>query len=129
VLRHAAPVAFVATTDAERARAFYEDTLELELVADEPFALVFDLAGTVLRIAKVERLAPQPHTVLGWLVDDVDAAVDWLVARGVEPVRYAGLEQDERAIWNSPGGARIAWFRDPDDNTLSVTQAEARSPL
>jgi len=122
VLRTAAPIAFVATTDAERARAFYAGTLELELVADEPFALVFDLAGTTLRVAKVDRLDPQPHTVLGWLVDDAGAAVDWLVARGVEPVRYSGLDQDEQGIWRSPGGARVAWFLDPDGNTLSVTQ-------
>jgi catechol 2,3-dioxygenase-like lactoylglutathione lyase family enzyme len=129
VLRTAAPVAFVATTDPVRARAFYADTLELALVADEPFALVFDLAGTALRVAKVDRLEPQPHTVLGWLVDDVGGAVDWLVARGVEPARYAGLDQDERGIWSSPGGARIAWFLDPDGNTLSVTQPVPRSPL
>jgi catechol 2,3-dioxygenase-like lactoylglutathione lyase family enzyme len=122
VLRDARPVAFVATTDPPRALHFYRDVLGLELVADEPFALVFDLAGTTLRIAKVERLDPQPHTVLGWVVEDVTAAVDGLRARGVEPTRYPGMEQDVDGVWRSPGGARIAWFVDPDGNTLSVTQ-------
>ena len=118
-LRGAAPVAFVATTDAERAQAFYAGTLGLELLADEPYALVFDLAGTQLRVAKVEQLDPQPHTVLGWTVDDVARTLDTL---GIEPLRYAGMEQDERGIWTSPSGALIAWFADPDGNTLSVTQ-------
>jgi catechol 2,3-dioxygenase-like lactoylglutathione lyase family enzyme len=115
VLRDARPVAFVATTDAGRALAFYRDVLGLELTADEPFALVFDLAGTTLRIAKVERLVPQPHTVLGWIVADLEA-------HGVEPARYPGMEQDEAGIWRSPGGALLAWFVDPDGNTLSLTQ-------
>jgi catechol 2,3-dioxygenase-like lactoylglutathione lyase family enzyme len=122
VLRDARPVAFVATTDAGRALAFYRDVLGLELTADEPFALVFDLAGTTLRIAKVERLVPQPHTVLGWVVGDVAAAVADLETHGVEPARYPGMEQDEAGIWRSPGGALLAWFVDPDGNTLSLTQ-------
>jgi catechol 2,3-dioxygenase-like lactoylglutathione lyase family enzyme len=122
VLRDARPVAFVATSHAGRALAFYRDVLGLELVADEPFALVFDLAGTTLRIAKVERLVPQPHTVLGWIVEDVAVAVGELRAGGVEPVRYAGMEQDEAGVWRAPGGALVAWFVDPDGNTLSLTQ-------
>jgi len=122
VLRNARPIAFVATTDPGRALAFYRDVLGLELVADEPFALVFDLAGTTLRIAKVEHLVPQPHTVLGWFVGDVATAVAELRARGVEPARYAGMDQDEAGVWRSPGGALLAWFVDPDGNTLSLTQ-------
>src|SRR5438445_13568400 len=104
-LRGAAPVAFVATTDAERAQAFYAGTLGLELLADEPYALVFDLAGTQLRVAKVEQLDPQPHTVLGWTVDDVARTLDTL---GIEPLRYAGLETYERGIWKSSNGATSA---------------------
>jgi hypothetical protein len=96
--------------------------LGLALVADEPFALVFDLAGTMLRIAKVEQLVPQPHTVLGWIVEDISTAVAGLRAQGVEPARYPGMEQDELGIWRSPGGALLTWFRDPDGNTLSLTQ-------
>jgi catechol 2,3-dioxygenase-like lactoylglutathione lyase family enzyme len=115
-------MAFVATTDAARAIAFYRDVLGLELVEEDPFALVFDLAGTPLRVVKVERLAPQPYTALGWVVDDLDATLAGLRARGVEPNRYPGMEQDEAGIWRSPGGALLAWFVDPDGNTLSLTQ-------
>src|SRR4051794_33341989 len=120
-LRGAAAVAFVATVDPERAKAFYVDVLGLELIADEPYALVLDLAGTPLRIAKVEQLQPQPHTVLGWAVEDVGAA---LAGLAVEPLRYAGLDQDAAGIWTAPGGARIAWFADPDGNTLSLTELQ-----
>jgi len=122
MLRDAAPIALVTTTDPERARAFYEGALGLTFVADEPFALVFDLAGTMLRIAKADSLTPQPFAVLGWRVPDVERAVRALSAGGVAFERYAGLEQDEMGVWDSPSGGRIAWFRDPDGNVLSLTQ-------
>jgi catechol 2,3-dioxygenase-like lactoylglutathione lyase family enzyme len=120
VLDAAPPVAFVSTTDPERARAFYHGKLGLTFVADEGFALVFDLAGTMLRVTRVERLRPQPFTVLGWRVDDAEAAAAALASRGVTFERYPGLEQDVLGIWRSPSGARIAWFRDPDGNVLSI---------
>ena len=76
----------------------------------------------MLRVARVERLEPQPFTVLGWRVDDVVAAVRTLLARGVAFELYSGLDQDDLRIWTSPSGARIAWFRDPDGNLLSIAQ-------
>ena len=115
-------VALVATRDPERARRFYGEALGLRLVSDDPWALVFDAAGTRLRIQKVERLTPQPFTVLGWQVASIDAAVDGLAARGVKFERYDGMDQDARGVWTAPSGARVAWFKDPDGNTLSVTQ-------
>jgi catechol 2,3-dioxygenase-like lactoylglutathione lyase family enzyme len=115
-------MAFVATTNAATARRFYADVLGLPLVEDNPFALVFDVNGTMLRVQKVERIEPPPFTVLGWQVDDIDASVDALRARGVSFVEYPGMHQDERRIWQAPGGARIAWFKDPDGNTLSLSQ-------
>lgn len=121
-LRGAEPIALVPTTDAARSRAFYEETLGLAFVADEPFALVFDLAGTMLRVAKVDAFTPQPFAVLGWRVPDAGQSVRALTERGVGFERYAGLDQDELGIWSSPSGARIAWFRDPDGNVLSLTQ-------
>ena len=121
-LSGASPIALVATTDPVRARAFYEETLGLRFVADEDFALVFDCAGIPLRIARVESFTPQPFTVLGWRVDDIAGAVETLGARGVMFERYPGLEQDDAGVWTSPGGARVAWFKDPDGNTLSLTQ-------
>ena len=108
--------------DPSRARAFYEDVLGLSLVADEPFALVFDLAGTMLRVTRVDALEPQPFTVLGWRVDDIQSAVRALAERGVRFERFPALEQNGLGIWTSPSGARVAWFEDPDGNTLSLTQ-------
>lgn len=117
-------VAFAPTTDAAKARAFYEGVLGLRLVADEkPFALVFDANGTMLRVTTVHELKPDPFTVLGWDVEDIEATVDRLTAAGVEFNRYKGVNDgDARGIWNSPSGARVAWFKDPDGNVLGVTQ-------
>jgi catechol 2,3-dioxygenase-like lactoylglutathione lyase family enzyme len=122
VLADAPPIAFLATTDAERARRFYAGVLGLSFVADDGFALVFDLAGTMLRLARVERLAPHPFTALGWRVPDVEEAVRALAARGVVFERFDGLEQDELGVWMAPGGTRVTWFQDPDGNRLSVSQ-------
>ena len=121
-LEGSSPIALVATTDPARARVFYEETLGLRFVADEDFALVFDCAGIPLRIARVESFTPQPFTVLGWQVDDIVSTVEMLSSRGVRFERYPGLEQDLLGVWTSPSGARVAWFKDPDGNTLSLTQ-------
>src|SRR5262245_60566274 len=115
-------MAFVATTNAATARRFYVDVLGLQLIEDTPFALVFDVNGTSLRVQKVEHLEPLPFTVLGWEVTDIEASVDQLRARGVSFNEYPGMQQDARRIWQSPAGARIAWFKDPDGNTLSLAQ-------
>jgi catechol 2,3-dioxygenase-like lactoylglutathione lyase family enzyme len=117
-------IAFAPTTDPAKARAFYESTLGLRLVADEkPFALVFDANGIMLRVTTVHELKAQPFTVLGWRVVEIEGTVDKLVAAGVEFLRFQGMnDNDHRGIWNSPSGARIAWFKDPDGNVLSVTE-------
>ena len=118
----APPIAFLATTDAERARLFYAGVLGVRLVTDDQFALVFDLAGTMLRLVRVESFTPQPFTVLGWRVPDLDAAIRQLSRGGVHFERFEGLEQDEAGAWEAPGGTRIAWFKDPDGNLLSLSQ-------
>jgi catechol 2,3-dioxygenase-like lactoylglutathione lyase family enzyme len=115
-------VAFVATKDAPSAKTFYENVLGLRLVSDDSFALVFDANGTMLRVQKVQELNPAPYTALGWDVTDISSEVEELVKRGVVFNRYEWLPQDDRGIWTAPGGARIAWFKDPDGNTLSLTQ-------
>jgi catechol 2,3-dioxygenase-like lactoylglutathione lyase family enzyme len=115
-------MAFVATTRPDEARAFYAGVLGLQLTIEDPFALTFDAAGTTLRVAKVERLAPADYTVLGWVVDNIHSAVDGLAARGAQFERFSFMQQDDRGIWTAPGGAQVAWFKDPDGNTLSVTQ-------
>jgi catechol 2,3-dioxygenase-like lactoylglutathione lyase family enzyme len=116
-------MAFVATRDGARARAFYEGTLGLRVVSDDDFALAIDAGGTTLRVQKVAALAPHPFTALGWEVADIAATIDALAGRGVVFARFPGVEQDARGVWVSPGGgARVAWFKDPDGNTLSLTQ-------
>lgn len=116
-------VAFVGVCDPDRAKIFYRDRLGLRLVSEElPFALVFDVQGTMLRVTVVPEVKPAKFTVLGWKVPDIQAAVSSLDKEGVEFQRYAGLQQDGLGIWTSPSGARVAWFHDPDGNILSVTQ-------
>lgn len=115
-------VAFAAATDLRRAREFYEHKLGLPVVSHDDFACVFDANGTMLRVTAVAAVAPAAYTVLGWRVADIEATVLGLAAEGVAFSRYDGMDQDEHGIWTAPGGAQIAWFSDPDGNTLSLTQ-------
>lgn len=117
------PIAFLTTADPENAREFYASTLGLEFIADEPFALVFRLGAFKLRVQKVDAFAPATHTVFGWEVEDMAAAINALRDNGVVFERFAQIEQDDDGVWSSPSGARIAWFKDPDGNLLSLTQA------
>jgi len=115
-------VAFIATKNAAASRAFYEGVLKLKLTADEPYALVFDADGTMLRVVKVQEVTVTPYTVLGWAVADIAAAVSELAGRGVHFERYDGMTQDESGVCTFPGGAKVVWFKDPDGNTLSLTE-------
>jgi len=117
------PVAFVASTDLERSRAFYVDLLGLEPVDVDEFALVVRSGAVPVRISHVRDHVAAPFTVLGWEVDDVAREVGALRALGVETMRYPWVEQDDDGVWAAPGGARVAWFADPDGNVLSFTQA------
>lgn len=117
-------MAFAATTDAEAAKDFYENKLGLKLVEDSPFAIVFDAGGTMLRVQKAQKLDPPQFTVLGWEVADIAAKIKELVARGVQFNHY-GMEfpkQDELGVWTTPDGTKVAWFKDPDGYTFSLTQ-------
>ena len=118
-------VAFAATTDGGRAAAFYGTVLGLPIRSDDAFAIVFDANGVELRVQKVERLTPQPFTAMGWQVADIVRVLARLAAANVTPERYAWLDQDAAGIWHAPSGARVAWFRDPDGNLLSVAQYQA----
>ena len=115
-------VAFAASTDLPRARAFYEGVLGLPAVEQNDFACVFDANGTMLRVTAVREVSPAGYTVLGWRVADIEAVVAGLSARGVAFSRFDGMEQDDNGIWTSPGGSKVAWFTDPDGNVLSLTQ-------
>ncbi len=114
-------IAFVATTDSERSKAFYRDTLGLTLVADEAFAMVFQAGDTMLRIQKAQAFTPHPFTALGWRVNEIRPLIDELRAKGVKFKRYEFFEQDAFDVWTTPDGTEVAWFEDPDGNTLSLT--------
>ncbi len=123
MLANASIVAFAPTRDQERAIKFYRGKLGLKLTSQDGFAAVFDAHGAMLRVTSVpEPLRPQPFTILGWKVADIAETVRSLLSAGVTFERYPQIAQDEPGIWTAPGGAKVAWFKDPDGNILSVTQ-------
>jgi catechol 2,3-dioxygenase-like lactoylglutathione lyase family enzyme len=116
-------VGFVSIVDVPSAKAFYRDTLGLRLVMEEPpFALVFDANGIMVRLGMAKELPPAHGTVLGWQVPEIAATVKELGQAGVRFERFEGMAQDALGIWTSPTGAKIAWFKDPDGNILSVSE-------
>ena len=115
-------MAFVPVSNADEARWFYRDRLGLELVAEDGFALAFNVEGVMLRATLIPKFTPQPFTVLGWQVVDACAVAKRLAAGGVALERYSGLAQDDDGLWHAPGGALVGWFKDPDGNVLSITQ-------
>ncbi len=124
-LSSAAPVTFVPISDKDKALAFYRDQLGLTFVLDQsPFALVFDLNGTMLRATFVGEFQAFPFTVLGWSVPDIAVSVVELTAAGVSFNRYPWMQLGEGAlpIWTAPGGTQIAWITDPFGNVLSLQQ-------
>lgn len=127
-LRMNEPIAFIPTRDPAAARAFYERKLGLRLESEDDFALVFRAGkppGLMLRVVNTPEFQPAPYTIFGWQVEDIVASVKLLVASGIEPLRYGFFEQDDLGIWSSPSGAKVAWFKDRDGNTLSVSQHPA----
>ena len=115
-------MAFGATNDASKAKVFYQEKLGLKLISDEPFALVFDANGTVLRIQKAKNWTPPEFTVLGWEVPDIAQAVSALTGNGIQFLRVPSLKQDDLGIWSADERTKVAWFRDPDGNILSLTE-------
>lgn len=124
MLNQSTVVAFVATSKPDSARSFYEETLGLRLITDDAFAVVFDANGVMLRVQKVLSHTPPNYTVMGWDVADIRSSVNELLSKGVRCERYEWLEQDGSGVWTSPNGGKIAWFKDPDGNILSLTQFE-----
>ena len=115
-------VAFVPIKDSEKARAFYEGVLGLRFVKDDGFALVFDANGIKVRAAKMKDFTPAQFTVLGWQVQDIENVVRALQSKGVHCEIFGFFKQDELGIWTAPTGDKVAWFKDPDGNILSVSQ-------
>jgi len=122
MLASASAIAFLPSSDLDRSRRFFGDTLGLTVAEVTPFACVVHAGTTMLRVTKVDDLRPQPFTVFGWKVPDIRATVAQLTGRGVDFIRYDGIDQDADGVWTTPGGDRVAWFHDPDGNTLSLTQ-------
>ncbi len=124
VLTGARAIGFVLSRDVAALKPFYSNVLGLPLIGEDPFAATFDLGGgSTLRLTAVGDHDPASHTVLGWSVDDLDAALDDLAAAGVAGEVYEGFGQDARGVWTNPDGSgRIVWFKDPEGNVLSLTQ-------
>jgi catechol 2,3-dioxygenase-like lactoylglutathione lyase family enzyme len=114
-------IAFIPTKDAVRARKFYE-TLGLRFLSDDDFAIVMDANGTMVRVVRIDDFTPLPFTILGWQVTDLHKTVAEMTGKGVKFALYPFLQQGPDGVWDAPGGAKVAWFTDPDGNTLSVSQ-------
>lgn len=122
ILESATPVIVVCTRDRVRAVSFYRDTLGLTLHHEDAFAAVFEAGRTTIRIATVPDFTPHDHTMLGFLVPDVAAAVGALTGKGVAFLRIAGYPQDTLGVLALPGGkGHVAWLKDPDGNIISIT--------
>jgi catechol 2,3-dioxygenase-like lactoylglutathione lyase family enzyme len=122
MLANAELVAFLPTTDLDRTRVFFTETIGLSLTESTPFACVFDAHGTALRVTPVDEVRAVPYTVLGWVVANMADSVRGLATRGVLFERFPAMDQDDLGIWTTPGGDMVAWFKDPDGNLLSLTQ-------
>lgn len=118
-------IGFVPTTDAARAREFFEGKLGLRFISDDPFATVFDANGNMLRVVKAKEIEAKPFTILGWEVTGIRDLVTALTAKGVVFERYGFVPQDDLGIWATPDGSSVAWFKDPDGNVLSVSEHPA----
>lgn len=122
-------VGFVLTKDYDQARAFFEGKLGLQFVSVDQYALVMRAGGNVIRIAKVQDFTPARSTVLGWEVQNIEEVVTRLRERGVTFEKYPFVQDRELGIWTTPAGDKVAWFKDPAGNILSVSQhREPASP-
>jgi catechol 2,3-dioxygenase-like lactoylglutathione lyase family enzyme len=115
-------VAFIQITNLEKAREFYEGILGLHFVKDDGFAAVFDANGIMVRAAMMKEFTPLQSTVLGWQVENIEEMVRAMQNKGVHFEIFGFFKQDELGIWTAPTGDKVAWFKDPDGNVLSVSQ-------
>ncbi|MDA9950982.1 VOC family protein [Oligoflexaceae bacterium] len=115
-------VGFIPTADLQSAKEFYQSTLGLTLKSEDQFAIAFKVNGRFLRVTKVEKFEPFPFTISGWEVSDIEDVAASLKERGVRFERFSGMDQSELGVWQSPSGAKVAWFKDPDGNVLSISE-------
>ena len=115
-------IGFVPTNDSKRSREFYEGKLGFKFVSDDQFALVMQAGKSMIRIVKGAKFKPAQYTVMGWEVTDIVAKVKWLTKRGVAFEKYPFVQDQKQGIWTTPNGDKVAWFKDPDGNVLSLSQ-------
>ncbi len=116
-------VGFIPTTNADRSRKFFVETLGLTFVADEEYGVVLTSGANTIRLVKLEKHEPSEFAILGWETTNIEKTVREMTAAGVTIERYDFIEQDDLGIWSAPDRiAKVAWFKDPDGNVLSVSQ-------
>lgn len=115
-------IGFIPTRNGDAARIFYEKKVGLQFISDDQFAIVFQSGANMIRVSRTGSFTPAPFTILGWHSLQIERDVREMTARGIVFERYDYLEQDDMGIWIAPGGAKVAWFKDPDGNTLSISQ-------
>ncbi len=113
--------AFIPSTHPDKARDFYSRKLGFKLLSEDSYGIDFEANEAKIRVSFVENLIPQPFTVLGWEAEDIVSTIKFLIEKGITFERYTSIEQDDSCIWTAPGGTRVAWFKDPDGNLLSVS--------
>ncbi|MDV6329247.1 VOC family protein [Asticcacaulis sp. 201] len=118
------PMGFLAVSDFGQARAFYEGVLGLTVFSQDDYALVLRSGSTLIRLTRPEKLFVAPYTVFGWQVVNIDDKVFSLTAAGITFERYEalGAAQTPHGVWTAPSGDKVAWFKDPDGNLLSLSQ-------
>lgn len=116
-------MAFAVTADSPGCRAFYEGKLGFAFVEEDEYAVVFNANGTILRLQKAKAHTPAMYTVLGWKTSDIRATVAKLGSAGVKVERFEWMSiQDASGVATFANGDKVAWFKDPDGNVLSVAQ-------
>jgi catechol 2,3-dioxygenase-like lactoylglutathione lyase family enzyme len=120
-------VGFLATKDYDKARAFFETKLGFQFISLDQYALAIEAGAHLIRITRIPNFTPARNTVLGWEVQDIEAVVPWLKQRAVVFEKYPFIQDPEIGIWTAPSGDKVAWFKDPDGNVLSVSQ-HVKSP-
>ena len=117
--------ALVAVSDLDRARRFYEHQLGLAPGEEEEQAVRYPCAdGTAIGVyLSPENAGRSPATLAGWFVDDLDRTMEELASRGVAFEQYdePGLKTDAQGVFDA-GRFRAAWIKDPDGNTLALTE-------
>jgi len=116
-------IAFLPTTDYKRARSFYEGILGLEYVSEDPFALVLRSDGNMIRVGRLESFTPAKNTILGWEVSEIEKVVAAFKEKGGSFEKYPWVRDPVGlGIWTAPNGDKVAWFKDPDGNVLSLSE-------